>query len=61
MPWADDLLAALPKKVTTYGNSDDCFIKMEETFSKVDDETVVIDRKVQLRHPIKYIRLEFEI
>lgn len=61
MDEVDKFLARLPEKITTYGGPDDCFVRMVDTFSKQDSETILVDRQLVLKQPLEYIRLEFKI
>jgi hypothetical protein len=57
----DYFLKKLPEKVVTYGMEDDCFIRMEETFSKLDEKTVLITSCLLLKQAISYIVIDIKL
>jgi hypothetical protein len=52
---------ALPEKITYYGKPEDNYTKVVETFTMDDEGTVHVDRAVQYKMPIDFIRVDLKI
>lgn len=52
---------SLPEKVTIYGGPRDDYTKIVETYTRDDEGTMHVDRCVQFKAPIDFVRININV